>query len=322
MFTKSNKDTIEKIYAAPRDYLAKRKLNTAPKTQANINLSDIEQNGLTLESAKNLNVPIYRYKTQITLHGVWPDDSTGYCFGYKHIVKNKNGSIGVRYAAIDGLKKQALRKIARFSTFSGCQNSQGTYFVKSFKPENKPELQIAYNRAIESKELFAGNISILHDKWLTGRFYLCIDLDALPKENFWLFCENVLNISKVEYRQSAVVKIAKDKAEEIQRQAEKQAREVLLKETYAKAYKELENAGLAKFTPNGSDFRGIRPVCSIGWRDNTPSIVYQACEVKRKAFGACIMRKSFENIQSALDYQFDWSRKARRYDTPIKALYS
>ncbi len=322
MFTKSDKDTVERIYAAPRDYLAKRKLNTAPKTRANISLSDIEQKGLTLESANNLNVPVYRYKTQITLHGIWPDDTQGYCFGYKHIVKNKNGSVGVRYAAIDGLKKLALRRISRYSIFSGYQNSQGTYFVKSYKPELQPELQTAYNRAIANKELFVGNISILHDKWLTGRFYLCIDLDALPKENFWLFCENVLSISKTEYRQAVIAKRAKDNAEEIQRQAEKQAREVLLKETYTKAYKELENAGLVKFTPNGSDFRGVRPVCSIGWRDNTPSIVYQACEVKRKAFGACIMRKSFEDIQSAIDCQFDWNRKARRYDTPIKALYA
>ena len=96
-----------------RDDKARRVSNVAPNTVANITAAELEA-GVTLERLDELNVPVLRYGTQITIHGVLPDfDPDSRPGGYRAAVKNGNGSVGVRYGAVDASKKQMLRRCSR-----------------------------------------------------------------------------------------------------------------------------------------------------------------------------------------------------------------
>jgi hypothetical protein len=58
-----------------------------------------------------LGVPVLKYKTQITLHGVFDTEKiNGYnATGYKSMIVNDNKTLGVRYVAIDAEKKEWIR---------------------------------------------------------------------------------------------------------------------------------------------------------------------------------------------------------------------
>lgn len=87
------------------DDKARRVLNTAPNQQADITLKEIAD-GVTIERLESLTVPVYQYSTQITIHGIFKDIPNDLVVaGYKSVFYNQNKSLGVKYIAIDGAKK-------------------------------------------------------------------------------------------------------------------------------------------------------------------------------------------------------------------------
>jgi len=88
-----------------RDEKARRVSNIAPDALAAITAEALE-NGVTIEELETLNVPVLYYSTQLTIHGKLPDfNPAARPAGYKAIFRNGNGSIGVKYIAIDAAKK-------------------------------------------------------------------------------------------------------------------------------------------------------------------------------------------------------------------------
>lgn len=87
-----------------------KKINQSSKRISDEVLDRIKNDGVTIEQIEQLGVPIYRYKTQITLHGVFDTDKIdGYAAtGYKSMIVNKNLTLGVRYVAVDAAKKRTL----------------------------------------------------------------------------------------------------------------------------------------------------------------------------------------------------------------------
>ena len=105
-------DKLESVECR-RDDKARRVSNVAPDTIANIDEETLEK-GVTLESLENLNVPVLRYSTQVTVHGKLPSfNPSARPGGYKAIFQNQNGSIGVRYSAIDACKKALLVRASK-----------------------------------------------------------------------------------------------------------------------------------------------------------------------------------------------------------------
>ncbi len=90
----------------PSDSKARRVLNVSSQN-ANITAEEIEK-GVTIEKLASINVPVFAYQTQITIHGTLPDLQNNYVQNYKSIIKNQNGSIGVKYNAIDAEKKKLM----------------------------------------------------------------------------------------------------------------------------------------------------------------------------------------------------------------------
>ena len=106
-------DKIEKIFGAESDnYASKHKLNTCNKAVSQELLDKIEA-GCSLETLEAVanGFDIFKYRTQITVHGLFPELSTN-CIGrYVNIIQNKNKSVGIKYTAIDHAKKMKLYRL-------------------------------------------------------------------------------------------------------------------------------------------------------------------------------------------------------------------
>ena len=318
-------DKMEKIdgfFATPTDYLACRKTNTAPNIRPNIDIKAIEQDGISLEQLDSVNAPVYRYQTQITIHGVWPD-TIGRCLGYKHLFTNKNQSIGIRYGAIDGLKKKKLRVLSRWSRYYAFSNStENGFYLNCHKHK---QLAIKAYKCIEKhKSLFVGSVSIMHDTIFTGNFYVLVYLCAIPEKNFWLFSERVLKVSE----KKAAILNAKREAEQAARKLEVEQAEKINKERAAAAIEQARQdiiaAGFKPFTPCGN-FRGIKPSYEKKWINGSDIYEYmpryKLIEVRKKSFGPCYLCTGNTDLRALKDFQFDWSKKAKRLENPIELLY-
>jgi len=116
-----------------KDTKARRVLNTAPDQKANITAQQIEEGGITIEMLESLPVPVYTYQTQATIHGIVEGVHSGYDhLRYKSIVRNANGSVGIKYIGIDAQKKKYISRMvdAWYSEHKAiCQVSSQSFIV-------------------------------------------------------------------------------------------------------------------------------------------------------------------------------------------------
>ena len=191
---------------------SKHKLNLSEK-RTSIELLDKVEAGVTLEELEKIEFPVCRYKTQITIHGIFPEKkSNGYVFGYKHVFQNINKSIGIKYGAIDGLKKKLLSKISyvskqkELSNWFCRHNSSEFAFERNIRVHTVEE---AREKAMEFKkffetvpaDLFYGNydISLVKDPY--GRIYLEVSVPvcAIREEKMNEFTQKFFNMTIEEY---------------------------------------------------------------------------------------------------------------------------
>jgi hypothetical protein len=123
----------------PEDYQAKIEDGTITSSDI-VNLSSI--------------VPIFRYKTCITIHGKWAihRERIG---GYKNIILNDNGSVELRYNAVDRIAKDNLAKLVKYARWSVDYNSQHDRIFKRYQTNDKDS---AIAKVKELKEIHSANI--------------------------------------------------------------------------------------------------------------------------------------------------------------------
>ena len=160
------------------DQKARRRVNVSNE-RANISAERLER-GVTIEELSAIGVPVYRYETQVTIHGNLPGLRQARVNGYKSLVENGNGSLGVKYVAIDSEKKQLLRKACRVlgSKFRGSFNSQGfTLFTSASSKADIVAEYESFPRDLIHGSIYAGAL-------MYGGFGLfvevgCIDADKV-----------------------------------------------------------------------------------------------------------------------------------------------
>jgi len=127
-------DFLDK-FECKKDDKARRVLNVAPDKPANVTANELED-GMTLEALQGIGVPVLRYSTQITIHGLIPAfDDTKRVGGYRNLIRNGNGSVGVKYGAIDAAKKDLIARSARATggKWHPCVDSSGLCLQATFK---------------------------------------------------------------------------------------------------------------------------------------------------------------------------------------------
>lgn len=138
-FTKDNQVFSNKYFG---NFATPKKLNRSNKQLSPNEVEAIEAGDLTSSFITELSkkLPIFTYKTCVTIHGNLPDIQRQYVGGYKNLIQNKNGSLEVRYSAIDNkLKKEIARYIAPYNWSKKEDSTRGIYFEKCNRTTNKAE---------------------------------------------------------------------------------------------------------------------------------------------------------------------------------------
>lgn len=201
-----------------------RRITNVSGTQANITADEIED-GVTIERLESLNVPVFKYTTQITIHGKLPEFSdTARPGGYNSIVRNQNGSIGVRYVALDGEKKQRIVRVSRLSEkreWNAHINSKGLTISRYFS--DREECLTAY-RAFP-RDLYAGSCMAAEGAY--GGYYVIADVGAIYERDVWALCGALWGIgsaAEAEALEAArAERYAAEKAEQVARIAARRA---------------------------------------------------------------------------------------------------
>lgn len=237
-FTPNSLKKTEKLYA-DGNFDTKKKLNRSQKT---VSITDIEKinEGVTSEFLDTMDLPIFKYGGQITIHGLFPEIDSVYVGGYKHIIQNKNKSIGVKYNAIDYAKKLRIYKaLGEANGFKIQKNSNEFYSYKTTKfSTNKSEVIEAYNKELKpiadriNKGLFYGSVNgtigFIPFYGFVG--LLDIRINAIYEKNVTDLIENITDKSVNEIERIIAKKEAERKAkidannkEWEQRKAEKES---------------------------------------------------------------------------------------------------
>lgn len=138
-FTKDNQVFSNKYFG---NFATPKKLNRSSKQLSHEDVEAIEAGEVTSQFISELakKLPVFTYKTCITIHGNLPEIQRQYIGGYKNLIQNKNGSLEVRYSAIDnGLKKEIARYIAPYGWSKKEDSTRGIYFEKCNRTSNKAE---------------------------------------------------------------------------------------------------------------------------------------------------------------------------------------
>lgn len=233
----SIKTINERINEREFNFDKKNKLNRSEKIISTDVLDEIEV-GISSERLAEIteDVPVFFYKTQITIHGNFPLLTNQYINGYKLLFQNQNGSVGVRYNAIDGYKKNVLMNAIKYNTETNWRYyhcSSQTLFYMQDRVESKEEaveLSKKYNEIAKTIPNYAKGMVdcyIGNDGW--GRTYICMDLhlNIIPETSlddyihfFNPACNNkqdLLALIEEDKRKNAILQAEQDKKWEIEK---------------------------------------------------------------------------------------------------------
>ncbi len=206
----------EQLFSIEGECDKKNKLLKSDARLTEDEVNRLDSGNLTLEDLDGLfakKAKIFRYRTQITIHAVFPREVAGRVNGYAYLTNNGNGSVGVRYGAIDEVKRRRLARFLHYEGFLYVRDSSRHAFVIN-KAFSQREDAIEYIAEMKSKydytalrSLIYGRIDIYgYQAW--GRYYveLAITVNAIPEKNIPEFlrllgCKSDEEITAIEKQQ-------------------------------------------------------------------------------------------------------------------------
>lgn len=217
-----------------REYLSdkKHKLNTSPKKISLSVLNEIENEGLTLERIEELQrkgYDIYKYQTQITLHGICNElEKDGRIGGYKCLTLNKNKSIGIKWIAVDRAKKERIVSMLEECGWSCESNSTEFYPMRSQRVKNAEEarsLAKIWKEDIEriDHSLFYGTSDIFLARGMFGIYLVCnLVVNGIKEENVDKLIEQAsgMTIAEIETKRNARLEKEREDREKWNREYE------------------------------------------------------------------------------------------------------
>ena len=237
---------LEKFFSIETEYDKKHKLNTCKKQVPLEYLASIE-NGCSIERLEEMmrkKFDVFKYKTQITIHGIFPELSTNRVGWYVNLTQNKNKSVGVRYTAIDHEKKKRLfGLLSKVSEWRVQENSTQYYICKmqvlpnDWETNRDKVLEIVHKYENDAKKidksLFVGNVSCYVAQGLFHS-YMCLDVNicCFYEKNFENLFENLsgMTLEDGENKYAAIQADEKRKHAELEAKWRKEAAERKLKE--------------------------------------------------------------------------------------------
>lgn len=129
--------------------------------------------------------PVFTYKTCLTIHGNFPEICRNRIGGYKNILQNKNGSLEIRYSAIDYQKRKDIKNYLGYKNeWNTKENSTDGIFFEKSKVVDSKEIAInilsgfsEYVKNFNIEGLKANVYSAGFNYW--GRYYIYIVVKPL-----------------------------------------------------------------------------------------------------------------------------------------------
>ena len=195
-------NNVEKLFENKFNYDKKHKLNTSPK-ELPLKIIENINKGITLEQLNEIlakGYDIYKYSTQITIHGICNELTDNNVCRYKSLILNKNKSLGVKWIALDAEKKSDICKKLSYFEWHTTHTSQKFYpsLIERFS-----NLQDAQKRCNEYKiiadridnDLFFGSYNIYIGEAF-GMYFAIFDLfiNGIKQENVTPLLEKILDM--------------------------------------------------------------------------------------------------------------------------------
>ena len=253
---------IEKLFENKFSYDKKHKLNTSPK-ELPLSLIENINKGITLEQLNELSLKgfdIYKYSTQITIHGICNDLTDNNVCRYNSLMLNKNKSIGVKWIAVDAGKKNEI--CTKLEYFGWTTNHTSLKFhpslIKCSDNVADAKKQCNYLKTIIDnigENMFYGSYNIYMGE-IFGRYYSVLDLfiNGVKKENVTPLLEKILDMDNetITNKINSIEAERKRKSDEfheiyLKEQKEKDERKKTLIED---TIKKIENDGYKKANSN------------------------------------------------------------------------
>lgn len=165
-FTEKKSVFFDKYYG---NFDTPKKLNRSNKIVPISFIENIEAGQITSSDISNIErlFPVFTYKSCITIHGNLPVISIKRVGMYKNIIQNANGSLEIRWSAIDYKAKKQISNYLKFSTSWTTQSNStnGIYYEKTARTDSKGE-------AIKILQQERASIEGLNIEGLTAKMFV------------------------------------------------------------------------------------------------------------------------------------------------------
>jgi hypothetical protein len=315
------------------NYDTRKVTNRADKKIPQRLVSEIEGSGVTIEQLEKIDVPIFKYKTQITIHGIFDGLTNEYAGGYKSLIVNQNKSLGVRYVAIDAPKKNKIMAVIQTMKLLGEKpkwhverdsTGFGVYMVKPVTAETLNSVRDEMKRVFDSiPDVYVGDKYVYMQRTMWGvQSIVFIRLNAIYQKNLWKFIDFITDgyVKNEDDYNTLVDKYEqKVKAENDVRKAEDEAKRERLKEILQKVYypqkeKLIETSPYPLLTalPDKSYFdkNSIFKYAAIQPDENNNAII-EVREIEKKK--QWFYEEKYNNVSSWDDVQKGNLEKQTRY---------
>lgn len=236
------KKNVETVFSKDGIVDSKHIKNTSPEFVDSEILDEIDQKGVTLERLKHfesMGLDVYKYMTQITIHGLFNKSDFSRISGYKFIFQNKNMSIGVKWGAIDSDKRDKLYHYISMSSykFSRLKNSTIDCMMKTESAKDVED----YKVKLENLKSIANKIdsSLYYGRTYITKYQmygfvilsLIIEVNAFPEENMEKLVWQITDKTKKELDdqiEEERIKIQEENAkrEKLEQQRKQQIQEI------------------------------------------------------------------------------------------------
>ena len=195
-------NNVENLFENKFNYDKKHKLNTSPK-ELPLKIIENINKGVTLEQLSEIlakGYDIYKYSTQITIHGICNDLTDNNVCRYNSLMLNKNKSLGVKWIAVDTEKKNEI--CTKLEYFGWTTNHTSLKFHPSLIKcsDNVADAKKQCNdlkTIIDNigENMFYGSYNIYMGE-IFGRYYSVLDLfiNGIKQENVTPLLEKILDM--------------------------------------------------------------------------------------------------------------------------------
>lgn len=292
----------DSVFSENINYDTRKGLNRSTEVIPEELVNSIMENGISIEDLEELEYPVFKYTTQITIHGLFDIPEDRYVLGnYVNLIRNKNGSLGVKYNAIDFEKKEYLRKACVFSEFNFHLDSKGCS-ITLIKTDVE-EIKALYLQEVT----FIGSKNVYKSHPYFGDFYMLeYNINAIYWSDLWTFIahltkNNVQDKKSLEYMHQKHIEAQEAERERFHNEM-KEMRAQTIKE-YQPKFDAIQN--VLTGIPNKKEF--VLKVHELSGLGITERIFY--CFVKDNKL--CVNEGTMRNNLYGSDYK-DNMIKAKR----------